>query len=134
MTDRIFEACGRNSLRNGLALVRESDCVKLVAGEGDPPRKFAAEFTCRGLVRENDGTIVKAEKFIVGISFPEDYLRGVPDVRKMVTLLSPGNVWHPNVLGPFMCVGNVRPGTDLAALLLQVYEILPGRNLRCTTP
>ena len=74
---------------------------------------------------KNLGEIVEAEKFVVGIFFPDDYSwRLKPDGLKVVTLLSPPNIWHPNIRWPFMCLGNLRPGTDLVTLLFQTYEVL----------
>lgn len=124
MADAILDGFLSNSHNAAMALALDSDRVKLLPAAGDPPRKFVAEFNCRGLVREDSGDIVLAEKFVVGIFFSSDYLRGKPDGLQVVTLLSPPNLWHPNVRWPYMCLGNLRPGTDLVSLLYQTYEVL----------
>jgi ubiquitin-protein ligase len=54
-----------------------------------------------------------------------DYLRRVDP--SVVTLLTP-YVWHPNVSGPAICLGRMRPATPINDLVIQIVEILTYLN------
>jgi hypothetical protein len=106
----------------------QTDAVRLTTlGPDAPPRKFVAQFSCRGLVRLPFGEISETNKFAVGIYFGDDHLRRIDPLR-LVWLLEPQNVWHPNVSAPGLCVGHLRPGVGLIEILQQVYSILTYQN------
>jgi hypothetical protein len=50
---------------------------------------------------------VEAERFVVGIWFPDDYLRAA-DPFTVLTWLEPRAAFHPNIRAPFMCIGRSR--------------------------
>ena len=50
--------------------------------------------------------------------------RSVRNPASIVSLLSPGNLYHPNVAPPFICIGRIVPCTSLCELIYQVYEVL----------
>ena len=59
----------------GMDLAANSDRVELTAiGTTPAPTAYVAKFTCKGLVRRA-GQVVDSDDFVVGIRFPEDYLR-----------------------------------------------------------
>lgn len=107
-----------------MALDRASDLLKLQPiGEPDEVQRYLAEFRCRGLVKAADGRVTEANRFLVGLFFPDDYLRRA-DVPTVLTWLEPFNVLHPNIRPPFICVGRLVPGTGLVDLLYQIFEII----------
>jgi hypothetical protein len=58
------------------------------------------------------------------LNFPSDYLRSASDAGRIVNLLAPVQLFHPNVKWPFICIGRVAPGTGLVELVYRLYEIL----------
>ena len=127
-----FDTTGRDSVLIGFlsrqlddsrALNDASDLVRVTPCDGPPAQHYLAEFRCRGLVTRGGGDVIEHEHFVIGISFPADYLRRAYPAE-VLTVLSPLNVFHPNVRGPAICVGRLKPGTTLVDLLYQCFEIL----------
>jgi hypothetical protein len=125
MADRVRAAFLEQQLSEGMALAEASDLLTLVPVAGTPPERYLADFRCHGLVRAESGQVVEADHFVVGIWFPDDYLRQV-DPAAVLALLRPGSIWHPNVSnrGPWICVGRIAPGTPLVDLLYRVFEVI----------
>lgn len=125
MSDRILDAFLRRQREEGLALAAESDLLTLTPLDGDPPRRYVAEFHCTGLVRTPAGAVVEADRFAVGIWFSDQYLRAA-DTFTTLTWLAPRSCWHPNVSnrGPFVCIGRLVPGMPLVQILYQLFEII----------
>lgn len=124
MADRVLEAFLTRQQEEGLTLTRESDLVSLVP-IGSPADHYLAEFRCSGLIERRPGEVVKADRFLVGVSFPSTYLRAA-DPFRVLTWLAPRNIWHPNIsaTAPVICVGRLAPGTGLVDILYQVFEII----------
>jgi len=121
--DPVLCAFLERQAEEGRALARASDILDL---ECLPTgRHFVATYQCRGLVQGRDKVVREANSFQVGVFFGADYLRAVNPMETL-TLLSPSNVFHPNIAfgAPLICVGRVAPGMALVDLLYQVYEIL----------
>lgn len=125
MTDRVLASFLEKQLDEGMALAAESDLLDLTPVGGSLPQRYLAEFRCKGLVQEGPGRIVEAERFAVGVWFPDDYLRRV-DPFTVLTWLAPRSIFHPNVSdrGPFLCAGTIVPGTPLVDLLYRCFEII----------
>jgi len=123
MNDRIFEAFLERQREEAMALARASDIVAVFPKVSMPPQRYTAHFRCAGLVRQPDGEIGEAQQFEVEIWLPNDYLRHV-NPRCVVTVLEPETTWHPNILGPWICLGHLVAGTPLLDILHQCYEIL----------
>jgi len=125
MTDHIFSAFLRRQYEDGMALAAASDLLTLIPLEGDPPQRYIAEFRCTGLVRAPSGEIVEANRFAVGIWFPDEYLRHA-DPFQVLTWLAPRNVWHPNIgsHAPFVCPGRLVAATSLVDILYQLFQII----------
>jgi hypothetical protein len=122
MSDPVYEAFLRRQTQDALALAADSDVLDLTVLEGTPPNRFIAEFRCRGMVRI--GNVVReADRFLVGIRIPLDYL-AVFDPMQVLTILAPAGVYHPNIGGPWVCPGHLQPGIPLVSLLHIVYEII----------
>lgn len=124
MTDRVLDAFLRQQQEEAIALAEASDLVRLFP-VGEQANRYIAQFLCKGLVQLESGAIVEAGRFDVGIRFPDDYLRTANPFH-VLTWLGPRNIWHPNIAAdaPVICVGRVAPGTGLADLLYQVFEII----------
>ena len=126
--DPVFETFLERQLRLGLQLAGESDLLDLLPVPESPPSQYLAHFNCRGLVwRSNEA--VEVESFLVGIHFPRTYLQ-FPSPG-IVTWLEPGEIWHPNILGPagHICLGNLAPGTPLDSILEQCFRIITYQKL-----
>jgi hypothetical protein len=103
-------------------LAARSDLIE-VAPLGDRPhRRFIVRFMCKTLVKSREG-LSEYDRVDIGIHFPLDYWQRA-EAPEVVTLLGPANVFHPNVNFPFVCPGDLSPGTPLADIIYQCYEIL----------
>jgi hypothetical protein len=125
MQDKIFEAFLKRQYEEGIALADSSDLLELYPMGGNPPNRYVAQFLCRGLIRSQEGKVVEADHFEVGIWFPSDYLRRVEPFQ-VLTWLGPFDVFHPNISdkGPFICVGKLSPNTPLTDIIYQCFEII----------
>ncbi|PWU21224.1 MAG: hypothetical protein C5B50_02235 [Verrucomicrobia bacterium] len=123
MSDHIREAFLRRQYKEGMALAAESDIFDLTPlTDSDPPSRYLAHFSCRGLVRDGRGKIVEFDQFRVGIWFTPDYLR-YANVAQSLTYLGPHRFpWAPNIRNPFLCA-HIAPGTPLVDLIYVCYEL-----------
>jgi hypothetical protein len=122
--DKILSAFLTTQHQEGLTFAAASDLVELfVASSSPPPQRYLARFRCTGLLATADGQITQGNEFHVGLWFPDDYLRRV-EPAQIVTWLGPREVWHPNILPPFLCLGHLAPGTGLVDVLYQIFEII----------
>ncbi|MFQ5653990.1 MAG: hypothetical protein ACE5GW_04585 [Planctomycetota bacterium] len=124
MVDRIHRSFLLREHEEAMALAAECDLLDLeLLGDPDVPRRYLARFAHDCLVRDRrNGEIGTAHGFSVGFYLPPDYQEHVV-VPQIVTWLEPENAFHANIRWPFICVGDVRPGTSLVSLILQVHEI-----------
>lgn len=124
--DKILGAYLQRQYEQGMQLDGESDLLELLPLEGPPaPQHYVARFRCKGLVRTSEGEVREADEFLVGVFFPDDYLRRA-DPPQVLSWLGPRNVFHPNISdrAPFICVGRLAPGTPLVDILYQCFEII----------
>lgn len=113
-------------LEEGMDLAAASDLLDLAPVGPPPVAAYLARFRSTGLVRRGDA-VVEHDDFLVGVRFPDAYLRAF-DTARVLTWCEPREVWHPNILAPYVCVGRMQPGTPLADLLHQVHEIVTYQN------
>jgi len=123
MTDRVLAAFLARQREEGMALAAASDLLDLVPVDGALGQRYLADFRCTGLVQAESGEIVEADRFVIGIWFPDGYLREA-DPSRVLTWLEPGRIFHPNVRAPFICIGHLAPGTSLVDLLYRCFEII----------
>ena len=125
--DRILQSFLERQYQDALTLAAQSDMFTLLpfADTLGPPQLYRVLLYCKGLVMQS-GRIVEAQQFDIGIRFNDDHLRRFDPT--MVSLLEPLNVWHPNILGPAICVGKMAPGVQLKDLIHQLYEIVTYQN------
>ena len=122
MNDPYLESVLERQHREGMELARNSDILELLPVGEKPYRRYIARFHCKGLVK-TDRSVTEWDCFDVGILFTDDHLRRV-EPERVATLLWPPTCFHPNVAWPFLCVGEMLPGTKLTTILFQVYDIL----------
>jgi hypothetical protein len=104
-----------------MELVNRSDLVELFPQGPRPTQHFVVRYNCKGLVDTAEG-VVETTRMDIGVSFPLDYWERA-DPGRVITLLGPPNVFHPNVLYPFLCPGYLNPGTTLTEIIMQCFEI-----------
>ena len=127
--DRIFASWLERQRRDALELSAASDHLTIDPEPGmRPASRFIAQFSAPTMVRTND-EVRRIEAFTVLIQFPPSFLRSAHDAGQIVNVIEPNQVWHPNVMGPFICLGHIAPGTGLIELIFQVYEILTFQKL-----
>ncbi len=122
-TDNVLNTWLERQQAEALALAAESDILDLIPLGPAPARRYVAEFYCHGLIYR-DGAIMDWDRFLVGVRFPADYLSHDVDVRSVVTLLEPRDVFSPHIRGAAICLGLMPLGTSLVDILYQTYAIL----------
>jgi len=92
-------------------------------GGGGPPFRYLAKFECDGLMEAPEGIVV-CDRHVVGINFPDHYLRVKCNPAEILTWLEPDSEFHPNISGRLCCVGPIAPGMTLMSLLHQLYTMI----------
>jgi hypothetical protein len=130
VSDPIFTAWLEGQYAQARALAAESDRFTPHALDGSPPQRYVLTFRCNGLVRGDDGVVRDADRFAVGVWFPDDYAR-VAQSFSILTWLGPAHAFHPNISyrAPFVCVGVIAPGTPLVDLIYRAYEVITFQRL-----
>ena len=123
MSDPIFESWLQDQFREGMTFARQSPVLDLAPAAGAPPYRYLSRFKCAGLA-SIDNRITTVHEHLVGIQFPDDYLRVSCDPGRVLTWLGPENAFHPNILPPFCCVGHIPPGMSLMSLLHQLFQMI----------
>jgi len=123
MTDSIRTSWLHTQYIEAMNFANQCDVLRLAPIEGSPPYKYIAEFRCDGLVQA-DNEISVSDRHLVGILFPEHYLRSSCHPGQVLTWLEPTTEFHPNIRAPFCCVGHIAPGMSLLNLLHQVYQMI----------
>jgi hypothetical protein len=124
MSSRLRDAFLSRQFEKGMELAGNSDILDLKPQpDRDPPCRYVAHFEgCRGLVRDESGQVVEFPRFVVGVSFPQDYLRHVITPQVLTYLGPHSEPWHPNILPPFVDTF-IEPGTALVDILHVCHEI-----------
>lgn len=127
MTDSIFTAWLETQFQESMAFAARSSVLSLAPVPapvaGSPPCKYIAKFDCDGLSKTNEGIAV-CDRHLVGIFFPEHYLRTSCGPGEVLTWLEPQTEFQPNVNPPFCCVGHIAPGMTLLSLLHQLFTMI----------
>ena len=89
-----------------------------------PPDAYVIGYSCVGVLRRNqEEPKLQAERFHVGIRFPDDYLRRVQPAQ-IITWLGPVEVYSPHIISSLVCCGRIETGTSLVDLIYRCYEII----------
>ena len=123
MTDAIRESWLETQYMESMAFSQRSSVLSLAPVGGEPPFKYIARFDCDGLAQTAEGISI-VDRHVVGIFFPEHYLRSPCGPGEILTWLEPQTEFHPNIRAPFCCVGHIAPGTTLLSLLFQLYQMI----------
>lgn len=132
--DLIYQDWLHSNFEQGMALANSSDLLTLVPLGHEPFTRYAAWYTCRGLVRTGLSEPTVAERFGVFIQFPHDYLRRA-NWFEVLSWAMPETAFHPNIApaGPhntsLICVGRVKPGELLCTLLERCHEVITFQNV-----
>jgi hypothetical protein len=130
--DIVFRDFLETQLEEGMGLAAASDVLDLIPLGGMPPRRYVVCFHCKGFAESEDGAIVEANEFAVGIWFREDHLRAV-DAGMLVTWLTP-RIHHPNVLPPYVCLGRTPVGVGLIEVVYQLHEVITYNKMSLRDP
>ena len=118
---------------DALRLAAESDILSVEPLGSRPHERYVLRLAARIVVTSPDGPRVVAGESAVGVWFPSDYLHHAVAPR-VLTWLAPDNIWHPNVRGPFLCLGTLRPGTPLTELCYRVFAVIGYQNYGLNEP
>jgi hypothetical protein len=120
----IFDDFLKHTHEEALALAAQSNVMKLSRLPLPGVGLWIAEFDIAYLRQRADGAIERAPGPVaVAIRFGPDYLRKVSPPTGVVQIREP-DFFHPNIAWPVVCVGGLAPGTALAHVLRQVWEII----------
>ena len=132
MGDRVFLAFLHNTLTQALALMEESDILRVLPLPPMPPSRYLCEFQLPYLRRLPAGVVDVAPGPVrVGVSFPENYLYAAdPHLSLKVAAMLTQDFIHPNVRGSVICLGSAfAPGTPFRVLAWELYDILAYANV-----
>lgn len=129
MGDQILRAFLQRQCDEGMELAAASDILNLVPVRDQPPTQYIMEFHCKGLTRV-DGAVSETAVFACGLNFPADYLRRVTNAAHILMWVHPTTVFHPNIsaTGPFICIGDIKPGTGIFELAYRVFDVITWKN------
>ena len=130
MTDQIRARFLRRQRDNALRLASESDILSVDAcpSPDDAPSRFLCSLHCRGVVGGPTDAAEQEAVFRFGVRFGDDHLRESPNTFRLATWLAPHDVWHPNIMPPYICLGRLTPGIELVDVIYQCFEIVTYRN------
>ena len=130
MPDLILDRFLDNAAAEAADLVRRSEVLDV---HTDPraPATFFCRFAVPYLQRQSGGVVaIHPGPVFAAVHFPPDYLRSTDRHLYMhVAGVMTGAVVHPNIYGQCCCLGSAfRPGTRLALILRELYEIFTYSN------
>jgi hypothetical protein len=123
--DNILNLFLETQQREAMQLAAESDLLELSVLD---LQHYIATFRCRGLVRNAAGEVSEHDRFTLGIWLPDTYQR-IVNPAEILTWFEPAEVWHPNVMPPFVCLGKIEPNTPLVDLLHRCFEVITFENV-----
>lgn len=130
--DPVFHKFLEQAQTDALELAGKSALLDVIPVPPFPPSTYLCQFKLPYLRRRPDATVdIAPGPVTVGLHFPGDYLRSTDAhlYLKVAAMLSADFV-HPNVYGVAMCLGaGFAPGTPMAALLWECYEIVAYQNM-----
>ncbi len=128
MIDKVMRAFLMAQCAAAKALSADSDILQIHPlppdEQGDPPSRFLIRLECTGVLLGTDRQPhVQPDIFLIGARFPADYLRQAQPAT-LLTWLGPPNVVHPNIRPPYICAGQIEPGTRLTDLAYRCFEMI----------
>lgn len=133
MSDLVRRSFLLAQAREGRELAAQSDILTIEPLDSSPHERYILRFDAMGVITDRDGPREARGVFIVGVWFPGDYHQRVV-VPQALTWLAPREVFHPNVLGPLICLGTFRPGTPLIEICYRLFSVITYQNYGLTSP
>lgn len=119
--------------REGMDLAEASDILSLEPLGPSPHERFVARFAARSVITDEAGPREANGVYDVGIWFPNDYHRRAV-TPQVLSWLRPREVFHPNVLAPFICLGTLRPGTPIVEICFRVWSLIAYQSYGLKSP
>jgi hypothetical protein len=123
-TDPVMDRFLAAQAEAGTAFSAESDIVDLIPM---PPDRFLVHFRTNSLAGPSSTRLREVSEITVGVRFFPHHLRGEFDPGT-VTVLNPMDLFHPNLRGPFVCLGHLTAGVTITDLLYQLYDVFRWEN------
>lgn len=133
MNDAIRESFLLAQEREARELAGESDILSIAPRGPRPHERYELGFDARSVLATRTGPRESRGLFVVSVWFPSDYQCKVV-IPRVLTWRGPANVFHPNVRGPFICPGTIRPATPLVELCYRLYWIITYQNFGLHNP
>ena len=133
MTDLVRRSFLLAQEREGRELAAASDIVSIEPLGSSPHERYLVRFDARSVLADGEGPREANSVFAVGVWFPSDYHRQVA-MPQVLTWLGPREFFHPNVHGPFICLGTFRPGTPLVEIVFRVWSVVSYQNYGLKSP
>jgi len=126
MQDKIFEAFLKRQTKRAWRSLDRAHLLELYPMGGDPPDRYVASVSMQGLMRSQNGDVVEADHFEVGIWFPSDYLRRAEPFQVLTWVVRlTCSTQISATKAPFICVGKLKPNTALADILISASRLSP---------
>ncbi len=125
--DKVFEVFLEGQQAEVDAFCKTSDRLTSMPhsySEGGAPTSYIFRLQCRSPVRVKGVVQIKDRAHLIAFSMPDDYLRIPHDPGHILCLLEPSNIFHPNVMGPMICIGDIAPAASITDILVRVFEVL----------
>ena len=111
------------------ARFRDSRYIIVRKVTGDPPERYEIEYRVRGLVLQNDGSIVESAAHVAEIVLTRAYPHRAPHC-KMLTA-----VFHPNIDPGAICIGDHWAASEsLADLIIRIGQLLAYQTYNTKSP
>lgn len=100
-------------------LVNQSDLIRIINTQGNPPNVYTIEYTCRGVERVQGNQAVMRDTHQVVFTLPSGYPRDKPHVRFETP------IFHPNISsGGGVCIGPWYASKWLDELVIMIAELI----------
>ena len=92
--------------------------------EGGAPKSYVFRLTCRSPVKVDGVIQISEREHLICVAMPDDYLQIAHDPGHILCLLEPKTLFHPNIIGPMICIGDIAPATAVVDILVRAFEVL----------
>ncbi len=92
--------------------------------EGGAPTSYVFRLMCRSPVKVDGVIQISEREHLICVAMPDDYLQIAHDPGHILCLLEPTTLFHPNIIGPMICIGDIAPATAVVDILVRTYEVL----------
>jgi hypothetical protein len=92
--------------------------------EGGAPKSYIFRLTCRSPARVDGVIHISEREHLICVAIPDDYLQIAHDPGHILCLLEPRTLFHPNIMGPMICIGDISPATAVVDILVRTFEVL----------